>query len=181
MESTIIDKLYQDNEDLSKYLLENQEPSFKSASDANFNKSMVIAAASYFEFRLMWTIEELITKYSDKNELIIEFAKNKAMNRQFHTFFDWNSKNANKFFGLFGNGFQEFMKAEVKSDEKLDESIKAFVEICGKRNELVHENFAGFSDVKTAKETYDLYRRGIEFLIALPAKFRKYVESSVSQ
>ena len=49
------------------------------------------------------------------------------------------------------------MKSMVSGDEKLDSSIKAFIELGRERNRLVHQNFGTYSIEKTSKEIYELY------------------------
>ena len=55
---------------------------------------------------------------SNKNELLVSFVNNKAISRQYHTYFSWKDTNANSFFGLFGDIFSNFIKQEVRNSEQ---------------------------------------------------------------
>ena len=52
--------------------------------------------------------------------------RNKAVSRQYHTWFEWRGSNANSFFGLFGSDFRDFMKARIRRDGDLDDSVARF-------------------------------------------------------
>jgi len=98
----------------------------------------------------------------------------KAIRRQYHTYFSWDAKNANQFFGLFGKEFKEFMNSEIKKDDKLDDSIKAFLEIGRERNRLTHEDIATFNLEKDTKALYNLYQTALYFVETLPKKLKQF-------
>jgi len=100
--------------------------------------------------------------------LVGEFIKNKAITRQYHTYFHWDSRNANAFFGLFGESFKVFMKQKVDDDPNLDSAIKAFMSIGLERNRLVHQDFGNFVLEKTAADIYEQYRIALKFVEAVP-------------
>lgn len=173
MSVTNVDRLYKEFRDLVSYLDKAGEPSLRSVVDENFRKSLLLAAASYFEDRITNDLLLFIGAISNDNQLLIEFVKNKGVKRQYHTFFKWDERNANQFFGLFGGSFSAFMKNQVKSDDNLDNAIKAFLEIGNDRNRLIHQNFATFSLEKTADEIYNLYKAALPFVDSLHANFQK--------
>jgi hypothetical protein len=172
MEDTIIDALYEDNRALLEYLAQQGEVSFQNNVAANFRKTLLLSVASYFES----TVKDILLEFfgEESAELTIAFVRNKAIERQYHTFFNWESKNANGFFGLFGSGFRDFMTSEVAKNEQLSQSIKAFLKLGNSRNELVHENFAIFPLETTPEQIYELYQQAITFIEALPTKLREY-------
>jgi RiboL-PSP-HEPN len=100
--------------------------------------------------------------------------KNKALARQYHTFFNWDARNANSFFGLFGGDFKDFMTAKVEDDSTLEAGIKAFLQLGDSRNELVHENFATFALDKTAEEIYELYKKALRFVEVFPMTLSEF-------
>jgi methionyl-tRNA synthetase len=100
------------------------------------------------------------------------FVRNKAIARQYHTWFTWDARNANNFFGLFGAQFKAIMTQRVTASEELQSSVKAFLELGAERNRLVHENFATFQMEKTLQEIYALYNLANKFVDALPKAFR---------
>ena len=91
--------------------------------------------------------------------------KNKAIARQYRTFFNWDAKNANTFFGLFGIEFKEHINSIIKEKEEISNYIKAFLEIGRERNRLVHQDFGNFSLEKTTEEIYELYKEAANFIL----------------
>lgn len=176
MEPTIIDRLYQDNQDLVSHLGAQGEISFQSNVEDGFRKTLLLSTASYFESAIKDILINFFQERTNQSEILIRFIQNKAIERQYHTFFSWRDKNANTFFGLFGEGFKNYMINEVKKDGKLDNAIKAFLKLGDSRNQLVHENFAIFPLQNTAEEIYTLYRQASLFIETLPTKLREYAE-----
>lgn len=174
MTETIIDILYQENKELVEFLQENGYYSLSTNTENTFPKVLLLATASYFEDLIKNTLMDFFQQ--ETSEPLFLFVKNKAIERQYHTFFDWKSKNANQFFGLFGDGFKKFMKEQIGKDERLEQAIRAFLEIGNTRNILVHENFGGFHTYKTTQEIYNLYQQALVFVEAFPSLLHTYIE-----
>lgn len=172
---TGVDRLYEEFTALIDYLDEGNEISLKSSANETFRKSLLMASASYFEFQLISQINDFFDLISHGNELAIAFVRAKAINRQYHTYFNWKEKNINSFFGLFGDGFSKFMKKQVQEDEELHQAISAFLEIGRDRNRLVHEDFATFPLEKSSQEIYETYKTAIKFVEAFPIKLQEYM------
>lgn len=170
MQGTAVDRLYSEFQDLISYLDKGSEISLRSIADENFKKALLLAAASYFEHRITDNLLAFVSEASSKSPRVVEFVKKKAISRQYHTFFDWDSGNANQFFGLFGENFKTFMKKEVERSKELGEAVKAFLEIGRERNRLVHQDFGTFVLEKTAEEIYNLYRAALHFVETMPGK-----------
>jgi hypothetical protein len=60
------------------------------------------------------------------------------------------------------------MKDSVKTDLKLDNAIRAFLELGNLRNQLVHQDYATFPLEKTSDEIYQLYQDALYFVDAFP-------------
>lgn len=162
---TIIDQQYESGNSLVDYLKNQQQITFFNEAENNFRKTILLSSASYFEKEISETVIEFAKSHTDNNELVISIIKQKAVSRQYHTYFDWDkATNANKFFSLFGEDFKNKMIKKVKDDHKLDKSIKSFLEIGQERNKMVHQNFAEIVIDKTAEEIYKLYQDSIYFI-----------------
>ena len=140
---TIVDNMHKDFSDLIKSLEEKGDISFRNVADDNFRKSL-LCAASFFEKTLCENVSNFIEIKSGNNRAIVEFVNNKAKNRQYHTWFSWKEKNANSFFGLFGEDFKTFIQEKIKSDPGMERSIKAFMDLGQERNRLVHQDYGTF-------------------------------------
>lgn len=175
---TIIDQQYENGNSLVDYLKGQQQISFYTEAENSFRKTILLSAASFFEKELSDTVIEFAKSHSHNNELIIAVIKQKAVTRQYHTYFDWdNATNANKFFSLFGEEFKSKMIAKVKVDPRLDNSIKSFLEIGRERNKMVHQNFAEVVIDKTAEEIYLLYKRSLYFIEIMQNELIKPVQA----
>lgn len=152
-----------------------KSPSLKVTAVDVFGKTLLLAAASYFEKKITSILVDEVERRSPSDVLIIEFFKNKALSRNYHTFFAWESKNANAFFALFGDGFKDYMKDCCNNDEDLRTSIRAFLELGNDRNRLVHQNFGEFVMEKNVEEVYDLYCKAIRFVERIPVCMKNFV------
>ncbi len=171
---TIIDQQYESGNSLVEYLKNQQQITFFNEAENNFRKTILLSSASYFEKEISETVIEFAKSHTDNNELVISIIKQKAVSRQYHTYFDWDkATNANKFFSLFGEDFKNKMIKKVKDDPILDKSIKSFLEIGQERNKMVHQNFAEIVIDKTAEEIYKLYQDSIYFIETIKAELIK--------
>lgn len=172
-----IDKLYREYEDIIKLLDKHGDLSLRSTAQDNFRKTLLMAVASYFEYKIIKNLIDFFQKNTNENDACLEFLKNKAIYRQYHTFFKWDAKNANQFFGLFGQSFKEYMEIEIKKDENLNSSVKAFLELGNERNLLVHGNYITYPLEKTTDEIYILYQKATYFVDIFPKKLESFHQS----
>lgn len=176
MDATLIDRFYEDNHILAAYLEKVGENSLLNQVESHFRKTLLLSAASFFETLIKEELLRFVEERAGAAAPLVHFVKNKAIERQYHTFFNWDQHNANSFFGLFGSEFREFMEAEVKSNSEFSASIRAFLELGEIRNRLVHQNFGIFPLEKTTDEIYELYKKAGLFVEAFPQKLRQFVE-----
>jgi hypothetical protein len=174
MPETIVDSLYRDFRNLIENLDQTTNLSLRVTADDTFRKALLLASASYFEHTITTDLVEYFNEFSSKNKIAVEFLKNKAISRQYHTYFSWDKNNANTFFGLFGEDFKNFMKNEVQNNETIDESIQAFLEIGNDRNRLIHGNYGNFPLEKTADEIFSQYKKAVVFIDIFPSKLREF-------
>jgi len=167
MEPTIIDRLVEDNEALATLLRDLGQISHLSDVENAFRKILLLAAASYFESEVKDSLIAFAKGQAGDASPLIHLIKKKAIERQYHTLFSWDTANANTFFALFGSGFKEFMNAKIREEEDLETSIRAFLELGNLRNHLVHENFATFEIEKTPDEIYRLYQSAMRFVTSI--------------
>lgn len=166
---TVVDILYEEYEEFEKYFKSQNEVSYQITIENHLKKGLLLASASYFESIITNELIAFSTEVSGANEVLCSFLKNKAISRQYHTYFKWDENNgANTFFGLLGDTFKEYMKHNIKKNKKLSNSIAAFLSIGDERNRLVHLNYGTYTVPKTIKEIYSLYNEAFYFVTALP-------------
>jgi hypothetical protein len=157
-----------DHAALMDYLNEQQQISFVSTVESSLPKVILLAAASDLENEVQQVIINYYRAQTKSSEFAVSFVHNKAISRQFHTYFDWKNRSANQFFGLFGERFKAKAKRARQEDEKLDQAVSDFCELGDLRNQLVHQNYAAFTMEKTAAEVYRLYQSALYFVVRLP-------------
>ena len=160
------------------HLAEVGEVSLRNVADENFRKSLLLAAASYFEYRMKETVLTFVNETTNRNVLVTALVQNKVVVRQYHTWFNWEGNNANQFFSLFGREFREFMEGRIEATEELDDAIRAFLELGKERNRLVHQNYGGLALEKTTDEIHILYRRAMNFVEMVPTALREFKPSN---
>lgn len=166
-----IEKLYTESKALLDFLTIQKELSFKSDADNLIKKTLLMAAASYFEDEIKKLILEFVKKSGHDDPKLTFFVENKAINRQYHTYFSWDQNNANSFLGLFGDKFRNDVSREIEADPKLKQAVREFLDLGNSRNKLVHGNFSVFSLEKTFDEVYEQYKESVIFLDFLRKKF----------
>jgi hypothetical protein len=162
MAETIIDRAYEDNASLRRYLSERNEISLLRTVEDSFRKTLVLSAASLFEHQIIDALHNYCDRKADSDPCVLAMVRIKVLNRQYHTFFVWEKRDAGPFFGLLGENMGTKLKAESKS-EPLKSALAAFLELGSLRNNLVHQNFAGYAFEKTNEEVYALYQRAAVF------------------
>ncbi len=176
MKETVVDRLYREFQDIIDSL-GHIEISLRVSAEETFRKALLLAAASYFEREIQNHMMSMVRNHSD-GDVVIEFVRNKAIKRQFHTYFQWDSRNANTFFGLFGESYKAYMIARVSADPAYAQAIRAFLDLGNARNTLVHQDFGAFTLEKTSEEIFYLYKEAYLFVSSIETSFDEYLQSS---
>jgi hypothetical protein len=177
---------------IEDYLNEQKQVSLVNDLNKHLRKILILSAGSYFEHRVTAILPEFARTKSNGDERIVNFLEKQAISQKYHTLFSWGEKdkpespgkNANAFFKLFGEDFNERAKSDVKIEKndsdkikankvQLKESIEAFIEIGHLRNILVHSNFAEYLyENKTHDEIFTLFQKAGLFLEYLTEKLK---------
>jgi hypothetical protein len=167
-----VERLFEDLRALKQLLLQANELSLLTAADNIARKTLLIAAASFFEESVIACIVDYYRDKANGDEKAVRFVQKKGLERQYHALFDWKKPNANRFFAFFGEEFLSHMKQIIENDRDLQNSIEAFMEIGRERNRLVHGNYSQYALDKSPEEVFDLYNRAKMFLQKLPTYLR---------
>lgn len=176
MANTIIDRLHTEFSELIGFLSAKKEIALHTVAAEHLPKSLLLACASHFERSLTESIVEFTAEVTSDQHVIKWLVETRVVKRQYHTWFDWNTDNANQFFAMFGNDFKTYMKTLIRDDRDLDESIKAFLEIGRDRNRIVHSGFGNSDLGKTSEEIYNLYGSAKLFVNSFPRFLKEYSE-----
>ena len=162
-----IQTLIDDYRDLNKFLMDNGQVSESLTVAEHYRKILLLSCASYYETRIVEIINKFVEAKAADNR-ISAFVSNKAISRQYHTYFNWDqTSNINSFLGLFGADFKDQISAEIKADKALQEQVKAFLSIGSERNKMVHNNFLECKLDKTFDEIVALQEKAnllVEYL-----------------
>lgn len=159
--------MYSDHREILEYLQRNREFSYHSTLQSTLPKVLLLAAASEFEDRVCEILLQYIRDHTTDPKIVL-LVEQKAVRRQYHTLFDWDTKHAGKFWSLFGPDYKDKMKRCCSDDLQLADSISAFLELGALRNRMVHNNYASFVLDKTLDEVNVLYEQGAFFVTRLP-------------
>ncbi len=179
-EIKIIDRLKEEQDAIIEYLKSSEDESLEKNAKRDSNKFLVLAIASFFEEEVMKITKQFQSKISQDKAIGIPLNK-EGTNRKYHTYFRWESANANRYFKLFGEDIEKKIKDKISKDKEeseknnrgkkeeekrisIDESIKAFLKIGRLRNELTHQNIANYSLEVSRKEIHDLYQQASKFI-----------------
>lgn len=160
----VVDTIYSDFQDAVSVLREANQISLQIMLESNLRKTLLLGAASYFEVRLTREVQNFTDEVTSGNDLIRTLVQQKAITRQYHSWFDWEKSNANKFYGMFGATFKDHMISRIAEDESLSDSVKAFLTIGNERNVLVHSDYVSVYIDRTPDEIYTLYLSANRFV-----------------
>lgn len=177
MAENLVTRLYGETSAVYESLLASGEPSFATAVDDTARKILLMASASYFEVQLIEIVKIFADESIGARHPLAEMARRKGIDRQYHTWFDWDAHDAKQFFRLFGEGFKKFMALKLDSDEAMRASIAAFLDIGSNRNALVHQNFGAYAVEKTTKEIFDTYETALLFVHSFKQYLVEYTSS----
>lgn len=170
----LVTQLFEETISIRDFLLKNGEASYSSSVDNTFRKVLLLAVASKFELQLTESVQRFVSEVVTAEHPIYHIVERKAVKRQYHAWFEWEGRNANKFFSLFGDRFKTFMAEKVKADPFLDDGIQSFLELGNDRNLLVHGNFANVVINKTSLEIFASYQRALPFVEAINSYLNEF-------
>lgn len=116
---TVVDVIYAEFQDAAQILGESGEVSLQVMLESHLRRTLLLSAASYFELRLTRDVQGFAAEITSGNNLISSLIHAKVISRQYHSWFDWDKPNANKFFSMFGPAFKQHMSSLIAAEENL--------------------------------------------------------------
>lgn len=172
-----VENLYRSLQEVMEILSGTGEITLLTYLEESARKTVLLGAASEFEHDLCQLVRHFSAKMSGDSEHLVALIEQKAINRQYHTWFNWKDGSASTFFSLFGANFSDHMKKMKKDDAGFSAATDAFLEIGQTRNLLVHSNFSAYYIEKTAAEIFETYRLGRGFIERVSQEFQQAVEA----
>lgn len=176
LDPSVVRALVADHEAIRTHLMDQGEVSFASTLELSVPKVALLSAASWIEDQVQRIVLDLFEEAMSDAPHRVSFVKSAGVDRRYHSWFDWERRNANKFFGMFGTDFKHYCTQQIKDRPDLAEAISAFMELGDLRNMLVHGNFASFSLGKSLSEVEVLFNKAVSFVEALPGLLRRDTE-----
>ena len=128
-----------------------------------FAKTFTLLCCSYFESeitRILKTFIENNSLHSGVKELLIR----KALKRQYHTLFDWNTESIEHFLGLFGDDFRKDVKNRLRDNDAVVNAIKNFMRLGKYRNEITHQNIISYTYDQTPSDVLYMFKNALNML-----------------
>jgi len=162
--SSPIQKFIEDYKKLNNFLISNGQISSLVDINEHYRKILLLSCASYYETQINDILKAFV-KLNSNDDRIFFFMNNKAIQRQYYTYFDWDqTNNINRFLGMFGEEFKATISNEIKSNNDLTSQVNAFLEIGAERNKMVHKNFLEYKLDKTFDEITALHNKAQLFI-----------------
>lgn len=163
-----IEAFYSAQKNVLDRLRELGEISLANDIESVLAKNLVIASASYFEDFITAALMNFVASNTGHPGLS-EFCK-KVSQRQYHSWFDWDKPNANKFVQMFGEVSKATLATHVAQVDDFETSIKNFMFLGSQRNLIVHRNMLAFSFSDTSDEVIRKIRHAVIFVNFISTK-----------
>jgi hypothetical protein len=170
--TSIVEKIISEYNETQSYLIEHTQLTILTNYSSNLTKVLVLSITSYYEKMVTDLIHRVLN--NNKIKILDEFLDQKALFRQYHTLFDWDRQNVNKFYSLFGDSFKKYMNKVESEDLEYLEGSKSFIKLGSLRNQLVHDNFFLFTVESTIDDINKDFVKAMYFLDKLEKIFREY-------
>lgn len=115
---SFIETFSEQYKDLVNNLLDQNELSLKIFAEEHFRKNLLLSCASFHEKEIQRIIIRFVETKSNSNDKIINFVQNKAIKRQYHTYFDWENRKANCFLGFLVQNLKKKYRKILKKMKK---------------------------------------------------------------
>lgn len=127
-------------------------------------KSMLLSCASFYEDEVSRIVRRVLDRGSHAAS-VLNWLQTVAVDGQFYKWFNFRSAgNTNAFLALFGREFKANMRRLLDAKDKRKKAESDFLELCQKRNECVHRNYAAYSLELTLAEVYDKHKSAMAYV-----------------
>ena len=121
-----------------------------------FAKAMILAAGNWLERRTLHALADFTASSSNKQTLVF-FVRAGAIDRKFHTLFNWKSGTVNYFLGKFGKDFKEKVLEASGENDNVQRASHDFMNLVAERNKLAHSSQIGDEAQFTASDVRTMF------------------------
>jgi hypothetical protein len=158
-----IEDYYASQKEALRYLVSQNEISLANGIEGTLAKTLIIATASFFEDFLTQVVIDHIQDNA-KDRTVVEFCKIGAIEQKYHTWFEWKTATATKFFRLFGEPVKAKAADRLRVDPELVDAVTSFMFLGSQRNLIVHRNMLAYTLSDTSDEVIEKSRRALKFV-----------------
>jgi RiboL-PSP-HEPN len=158
-----IEDYYASQKEALNYLVARNEISLANGIEGTLAKTLIVATASFFEdFLTQVVIDHIHT--NSKDSTVFEFCRIGAIEQKYHTWFEWKTASATKFFRLFGEPVKAKAAVRLRDDPELVDAVTSFMFLGSQRNLIVHRNMLAYTLPDTSEEVIEKSRRALRFV-----------------
>ncbi len=158
-----IETFFSSLKETSAFLISHNEISRANGIEGSLAKTLIVATASFFEDFLTQIVLNYIERNA-KDQTVVEFCRIAAIEQKYHSWFDWKTSTATKFFSLFGEATKIKAAKRLKEDPELAASVAAFMFLGSQRNLIVHRNMLAYTLSDTSDEIITKARLALRFV-----------------
>ena len=138
-------------------------------------KSLLLSCASYYELEITELIRTSLRTHM-KSKCMLAWLEPSSVEGQFFKWFDFrNAKNTNRFLAMFGAVFRDSARKMIAAREYRTIAEADFMEICIKRNECVHKNYAAYGLDLTVSEIWGKHLNAMAFIRTVEYSLANYL------
>jgi hypothetical protein len=155
----------------------NERKDLSSYLDVNrlLAKSFLLSCASFYEDEIT-RIARAVLDSGRHSAGVRNWLHAVAVEGQFYKWFDFRSaKNTNPFLARFGSDFKDVLRNLLDAKDSRCQAERDFLELCQRRNECVHRNYAAYSLELTLQEIYDKHKSAMSYIRVVDHGARKWL------
>lgn len=127
-------------------------------------KSFLLSCASFYEDEIVYLVRGILDN-GNHPAGVRNWLYRVAVEGQFYKWFNFRgAKNTNDFLAMFGPEFKANMRRLLDAKDRIKKAELDFLDLCQRRNECVHRNYASYSLDLTLQEIYQKHRSAMSYI-----------------
>jgi hypothetical protein len=127
-------------------------------------KSILLACASFYEYEVVRLVRGVLDNGNHPTG-VRNWLCRVAVDGQFYKWFNFRgARNTNDFLAMLGPEFKDNMRRLLDAKDSRKKAERDFLDLCQRRNECVHHNYAAYSLDLTLQEIYKKHKSAMSYL-----------------